>query len=181
LFTEAELQTVCFTGHRLLPESETAVAARLDLALTRLYGWGCRCFCAGGARGFDTLAAEAVLRLRRDRVDVRLHLVLPFPRQYTYEGDWTGEELRRFRRLLEAADRRETLAERYAYGVFRERNRRMVDLSSVCVAYMLRSGSGAGQTVSMARAAGLSVFNLAAVPGELPPAERPVTTEQTMF
>ena len=178
MFTETVRQTVCFTGHRQLPEPERAVAARLDLALGRLYAWGCRRFCAGGARGFDTLAGEAVLRLREARPDARLLLVLPYPEQYTYEGNWTPSELRRFRTLLEAADEREILEDRYSFGVFRRRNRRLVELSGICLAYLLRSGSGTGQTVGMAKSAGLSVFNLA-VRGELPPAERPVTAEQT--
>ena len=83
-------------------------------------------------------------------------------------------------KALAAADEREVLEDGYSYGVFRRRNQRLVDLSGVCLAYMVRSASGTGQTVGMARAAGLRVFNLA-VRGELPPAERPGSAEQMML
>lgn len=58
-------QTCCFTGHREIDKSVLPVLAQqLEAALRQLIGEGCRCFGAGGALGFDTLAAQTVLRLR---------------------------------------------------------------------------------------------------------------------
>ena len=55
----------CITGHRAVAPADRAP---LQTALLRevqaLYARGVTAFYAGGARGFDTLAAEAVLRAR---------------------------------------------------------------------------------------------------------------------
>ena len=57
--------TCCFTGHRNLPEGErTRIEARLESAIAGFVQRGYRTFCAGGALGFDTLAAQTVLRLK---------------------------------------------------------------------------------------------------------------------
>lgn len=57
-------KTCCFTGHRAIPaRALPALAEELEQTLRRLIGEGMRYFGAGGALGFDTLAAETVLRL----------------------------------------------------------------------------------------------------------------------
>lgn len=57
-------KTCCFTGHREILESEGAVKARLMGILEELIHQGYRYFGAGGARGFDSLAAKTVLELK---------------------------------------------------------------------------------------------------------------------
>lgn len=50
----------CFTGHRNLPPLKVnQVAQRLERAITQLLPSGTQYFMAGGAMGFDTLAAQA--------------------------------------------------------------------------------------------------------------------------
>ena len=71
-------KTVCFTGHRELPADDLPkISKRLEDALATLIEQGYRYFGAGGALGFDTLAAQAVLRLRERYPQIRLILVLP--------------------------------------------------------------------------------------------------------
>jgi uncharacterized phage-like protein YoqJ len=131
---------------------------RLDETVAELVGQGIRYFSAGAARGFDTLAALAVLRQRERNPAVRLILVLPCRDQ---DGRWTPEEKRAYRGLLEAADQVVCLAEAYYDGCMEARNRHLVDNSATCVAYMTRGRSGAGQTARLARAGGLTLINLA--------------------
>ena len=50
-------------------------------AITILYGKGVREFRAGGARGFDTLAALTILEFKENHPDVRLVLMLPCKHQ----------------------------------------------------------------------------------------------------
>ncbi|MEE1491995.1 MAG: SLOG family protein, partial [Massilioclostridium sp.] len=58
-------QTCCFTGHRDLPPQKLPyIQKRLEQELLQLIHQGVRYFGAGGALGFDTLAALTVLRLR---------------------------------------------------------------------------------------------------------------------
>ena len=52
-------KTVCFTGHRELPTDDLPeISKRLEDTLATLIEQGYRYFGAGGALGFDTLAAQ---------------------------------------------------------------------------------------------------------------------------
>ena len=71
-------RTACFTGHRELPADDLPeISKRLEDTLVKLIEQGYRYFGAGGALGFDTLAAQVVLRLRERYPQIRLILVLP--------------------------------------------------------------------------------------------------------
>lgn len=71
-------KAACFTGHRTLPEENLPeIAERLENALIALIEQDYCYFSAGGALGFDTLAAQTVLRLRERYPQIRLILVLP--------------------------------------------------------------------------------------------------------
>lgn len=75
---DMESRTACFTGHRELPTDDLPeISKRLEDTLVKLIEQGYRYFGAGGALGFDTLAAQVVLRLRERYPQIRLILVLP--------------------------------------------------------------------------------------------------------
>ena len=60
-------ETCCFTGHRKIPEEEREqLARRLEATVEELIRAGVRYFVAGGALGFDTLAAQTILNIRGD-------------------------------------------------------------------------------------------------------------------
>lgn len=70
--------TVCFTGHRKIPPEQVgAVSRRLEKTVLDLIEQGYRYFGAGGALGFDTIAAQTVLNLKIQYPEIRLILVLP--------------------------------------------------------------------------------------------------------
>ena len=70
--------TCCFTGHREIPpEKRAEIVGRLERVIVSLYQRGIQYYGAGGARGFDCLAAQTVLRLRESCPDMKLILVLP--------------------------------------------------------------------------------------------------------
>jgi len=63
-------QTCCFTGHRRIPAGDyEALKKRLAAEIVDLIHQGVRYFGAGGARGFDTIAAQAMLTLRESQAD----------------------------------------------------------------------------------------------------------------
>ena len=71
-------QTCCFTGHRQIPpEKRAEIAGQLERVIVSLYQRGARFYGAGGALGFDCLAAQTVLRLRKSCPGMKLILVLP--------------------------------------------------------------------------------------------------------
>lgn len=155
-------QTACFTGHREIPHAMAeTVRERTREAVLGLINRGYRYFGAGGARGYDAMAAETVLELRKQYPDIHLILVLPFRNQYRHEKGWMSQEIEQYHSLQERASKVVVLQEEYSPGVYYRRNRRLVDCSSVCVAYMTRTNSGTGYTVDYARSNGLSVINVA--------------------
>lgn len=149
----------CFTGHRkveaeLLPSLRTALQA----TMTELIETGCLHFYAGGALGFDTLAAEETLALRDRYPQITLHLLLPCRDQCR---SWTIPEATRYEVILSQADSYCYLGETYSSAAMAMRNRALVERANICIAYLRREVSGAGQTVRAARRAGLPVINLA--------------------
>lgn len=75
---DKKCRTACFTGHRELPaEYLPEISKRLEDTLVALIEQGYCYFGAGGALGFDTLAAQVVLRLWERYPQIRLILVLP--------------------------------------------------------------------------------------------------------
>lgn len=142
----------CFTGHRRLSaETATRLSEELDRQIERLFFEGVSEFYCGGALGFDTLAEEAVLRLRKKAPSVRLHLILPCPDQ---ANRWAASDREKYERLLEEADDVEYVSDCYSTACIFERNRRLVDYATICMAYQTHSGGGTDYTVRYARQQG---------------------------
>lgn len=82
-------KTCCFTGHRKIPaEQYERIVERLESEITALIHQGVQYFGAGGALGFDTMAAKTVLRLRERYPQIRLILVLPCKKANSWsQGD----------------------------------------------------------------------------------------------
>lgn len=152
----------CFTGHRQLSEADRAcIRRRLGAALEALYTEGVRTFRAGGALGFDTLAALAVLALRERRADARLALFLPCRGQERY---WPARDAALYREILARADEAAFCGERYFRGCMQARDRRLVDGSATCLCYLTRPAGGSAYTAAYAQKRGLRVVNLAQAP-----------------
>jgi len=71
-------RTCCFTGHRDIPERDyESIKRKTEEVVEQLIGKGVIYFGAGGALGFDTLAAEVVLKAKEKHPEVKLILILP--------------------------------------------------------------------------------------------------------
>ena len=152
------LHTCCFTGHRdIPPEILPALAAKLEAAILELIADGIRYFYAGGALGFDTLAAETVLRLRNQFPQIQLILALPCREQ---TRGWSTASVKRYESILRRANKVIYTSEHYTRGCMQRRNRFMVDRSAVCVAYCTRATGGSAYTLQYARKAGLRILLL---------------------
>lgn len=160
-FSKLRKKTVCFTGHRRMKEPSEEIEDRLTKTVEDLIQRGYLYFEAGGARGFDTLAAEVVLKLKATYPKIRLVLVLPFDRQYEHDKNWTEAEIGQYHRIKARASKVVVLAAEYKAGIYYQRNRYLVDTSSVCVAYLRRKNSGTAYTVNYAGGKGLEVVHVA--------------------
>jgi len=158
-------RTCCFTGHRgIAPIHERRLPALVEKTVLDLLAEGINRFITGGALGFDTLAAETVLRLREKHPALHLTVVAPYLRQ---ADGWEEPDRLRYERIRSGADDFVVLRTRYTRACMRERNREMVDRSGICVAYLLRAPSGTAQTVDYAIQSGVAVIDLAGMLQEI--------------
>ena len=83
-------KTACFTGHRDIPPlKRPGIKHRLEREIEKSIQAGYVYFGAGGALGFDTLAAQTVLKLKGRYQDIKLILVLPCVSP-TFSGTFTS-------------------------------------------------------------------------------------------
>ena len=154
-----KLRTACFTGHRTLPAEELSkISKHLEDTLIALIEQGYCYFSAGGALGFDTLAAQVVLRLREHYPQIRLILVLPCRNQ---TRGWPQDGIDTYEDTKRRADKIIYTAENYFRGCMQKRNRHLVDNSSVCICYLTKSTGGTAYTVNYAHRMGLRIINIA--------------------
>lgn len=151
--------TVCFTGHREIrsQKCEKILYETVeDLIIKGFKFFGC-----GGARGFDSLAAKTVLRLKEEKYHhIHLILVLPFENQYTHETGWSKEEIDFYHYAKTKASKVVHLNPTYESGIYYKRNRHLVDNSSLCVAYQYKSTGGTAYTTNYAKKVGVQLIYL---------------------
>ena len=154
----------CFTGHRIIPEDiRVSLIDRLKNGVDYLYThMNIKIFYAGGALGFDTIAAEAVIERRKEHPDIRLVIVSPCKDQ---DKLWGIKDRTRYYQIKRAADDVIYLSEHYYRGCMHQRNRYLVDHSAACICYLTADTGGTAYTVGYAQSKGLKIFNLARMKG----------------
>lgn len=151
-------KTCCFTGHRKISANLRAViAVEIEKRVIELIGQGYIVFETGGALGFDTVAAQVVLRVRNRYPYIRLVLVLPCRNQ---TDGWSEHDRRMYNYILDAADNVIYTSEEYTKGCMYKRNRRLVDDSSVCICWLKRPSGGTMYTVNYAKENGVKIINI---------------------
>lgn len=152
------MKVCCFTGHRTIKSVlRGKLITHLDATLERLVAEGYTEFRAGGARGFDTLAALRVLYLRTKHPHIRLCLYLPCRDQ---SKNWTKGEQLVWEDILSRADEVHYLYDTYISGCMHARNRALVDGSDLCIAYLTQNRGGTLYTCSYALKSGVELLNL---------------------
>lgn len=152
-------KTACFVGHgAIFLEMESHLMSRIDVVVRNLIGKGYTEFVSGGSLGFSMLASRVIVGLKKEYPQIRLHLVLPCR---TQTKGWNWFDVETFQSILSNADSVKYISNRYRKGCMQKRNRRVVDMSSVCVCYLTHSISETAYTVSYASSKGLKIINVA--------------------
>ncbi len=152
-------RTVCFTGHRKIPPKRIDILARrLKTVIIELIDKGYTYFGAGGALGFDTLAAQIVLDLKTHYPQIKLILVLPCLSQ---ADAWSSEDKSIYESIKANADKVVYTSREYTKGCMHKRNRHLIDNSTVCVCYLTEKNGGTAYTVEYAKKKNLAVINIA--------------------
>ncbi|MBO5136419.1 MAG: DUF1273 family protein [Clostridia bacterium] len=152
-------KTCSFTGHRIVDSlSSPKIMSGLLDTCEDLIKKGFDTFISGGARGFDLLAAEAILTLKKTHPHIRLVMALPCRNQ---TQGWGKADKERYENILSLCDQTEYISENYFEGCMQIRNRFMINNSSICVAYLKNARGGTYSTVLYAKEQGIQVINLA--------------------
>ena len=156
--------TACFTGHRSqkLPwrfneEDErcsimkTTLRAEIEKAIQKGY----KTFLCGMALGFDMICAETVLDLKRKYTYIKIIGALPCR---TQDIKWIPKDRERYKNLLQQLDDIRCIYDTYiGPECMLERNRYMVDNSSLMIALFNGLSGGTKSTIDYARKQGLEV------------------------
>lgn len=152
-------KTCCFTGHRHIPSKYLpAISKTLRDTLIFYIEQGYQYFGAGGALGFDTLAAQTILNLKELYPDIKLILVLPCKDQANH---WSTQDKVEYERIKACADKVVYTSERYFNGCMQKRNRHLAEHSSLCICYLTKQSGGTKYTVDYASKSGCKIHNLA--------------------
>jgi len=143
------MQSCCFTGHCYIsPEEMKDPQAVLIKTLTELIDQGVRDFYAGGALGFDTMAALIVLKLKRKYKHIRLILLLPCKNQ---TKGWPQTDKNVYDHILKKADEVVYISEQYYQGCMQARNRALVEHSDICVCFLTKPTGGTWGRIFLCR------------------------------
>ena len=153
-------RTLCFSGYR--PEKLNIEADRLtDMlndAVAAAIRDGYMHFISGMARGFDMLAARAVLNARHRGAPVILECALPFEAQ---TSGWSGADIAEHKDIMKNADRLTVVCEQAKPESYLRRNRYMVEHSAMLICYFDGQPGGTAYTRRYAKKRGLNIVNLA--------------------
>ena len=141
-------KTACFSGHRKIPpEDLPMVKKKLKEILIESIENGYRYFGAGGALGFDTVAAMTVLELKSVYPDIKLILVLPCKNQ---TKGWSETDIQKYEWIKSKSDKVVYTSEHYFNGCMQKRNRHLVDHSSLLISYYREIKGGTEYTIGYA-------------------------------
>ena len=116
-------------------------------------GFQMQCLISGFAIGFDMMAAEAIVSLKRSYPDITLIAAIPFKGQ---ASRFSFYDRKRYDRLLEVADDVIVLSESYYPRCFLDRDEFMVNNSS----YDGREKGGTFYTIRKAMAQNIPIVNV---------------------
>ena len=133
------------------------VARRLREIIIKLIEDGYLYFGAGGALGFDTLAAQTVLELKTIYPQIKLILVLPCLSQ---TKGWSARDIEIYEDIKKKADKVVYTSQEYTKGCMHKRNRHLVDNSNTCICYLTEKSGGTAYTVDYAQNNNLTIINL---------------------
>ena len=149
-------QTICLTGHR--PKSlpwgydetkESCIKFKQDLEIIfeNAIKCGYKTFLSGIAEGFDMIGTEILLKLKKKH-NIQIIAVVPCLGQ---ELKWSPKQQKRYNQILKQCDNKIVLSPQYTPTCMNERNKFMVDNSSVCIACWNGKPSGTRNTLLYAK------------------------------
>lgn len=145
--------TVAFTGHRVI--TEPVDEENLISVIRELIEGGADTFLCGMAMGFDLIAADAVLKIKRETPTIKLIACVPCPEQ---KNSFKRDEKAKYERIIAQCDEVRILSGHYYEGCMLARNRYMVDNSYAVIAYKRSNLGGTVYTLRYANEKGKKII-----------------------
>ena len=153
-------KTLCFSGSRdiplyLAPKLDTLI---YDIMLS-LYNRGYKTFITGGAIGFDTIAAKAVINFKKHYPDIRTVMMIPYK---GHDRRWKDDQRLLLENLIEETDEVIYIGKEYSQWIFLRRNDAMVLHSNhlVCFNPPDKTKGGTAYTIQKAKKEKLIISNI---------------------
>ncbi len=147
-----KVQSCAFTGHRNVPENFDLQF--FNKVVESFIKEGITVFYSGMATGFDLIAAEQVIELRKKYGHVKLVACVPCLGQQKY---YSESEKRKYEKILPLCDEVKILSDHYYNGCMLVRDRYMVDNCGTVIALLEKNDGGTAYTVRYALEKGRKV------------------------
>ncbi len=160
------IKKACFTGYRpnkfsfklnLHDQKYNTLITSLSKTLIELIENGCTVFYCGMAEGFDIIAAECILSLKRKYKNIRLIAVLPFlEHSFSVKAQWKN----RYNKVLSKSDEVVYPTTEYHVSAFQIRNIYMVDHSDAVITWYDGQKGGTRNTLKYATSKNKNIINI---------------------
>lgn len=160
-------KTCCFTGHRLqsLPwkfneqdERCLKMKEKLKNEIVKAVESGYTTFISGMALGFDIICAEIVLELKNTYPHIKIIAAIPCK---TQDKLWNEKDRQRYKNILEKLDGIRCIYNDYiGPECMLERNRFMINNSSLVIALFNGTNGGTKKTLDYAKRCGVKIVVL---------------------
>lgn len=155
-------KNVAFTGHRNIDRNRLQMVVdcvKIQVLEDAMFN-GYTQFYTGMARGFDMIAAEAVIEIKEifKILNIKLTAVIPFRGQ---SSRYSPADKERYAAILAKCDKIIYLNEEYSKGCYFQRNDYMVNHSGKIIAYYDCGGfGGTAYTVAKAKKMNRDIVNI---------------------
>lgn len=151
---EIEINYSCsFSGHRILGKDFNREL--LKDVIKEVIKRGYTTFLVGMAIGFDTECFDILNNLKKENENIKIIACLPCRNQ---DKSFRKEQKQKYQINLSKADKIICLNEEYINGCMHQRNRFMVDNSSILINYLRYNKGGTLYTVNYAKKKGKEII-----------------------
>lgn len=147
-------KTCAFTGHRILPKNfDTSF---LERVINRTIEIGYDTFLVGMAVGFDTIVFNLLEKVRINS-GIKIVACVPCNNQ---DLKFSLAQKKEYKKMLDSADYKIILTDKYTPTCMMERNKFMVDNSSILICYVTKNYGGSYATKKYAISKGIKVVEV---------------------
>lgn len=168
-FLQDRTANICFSGPRPFklpgggapdcPEM-ARVTGKLRELIQEAAARGKTNFISGFMSGFDIIAAEQVVSLKKELPCIRCVVIAPFRKGYFKTENWTPEWTARAKGLYAGVDFGLSLQPAYSKGAYFRRDDFMIGMSSELICCYNGRGGGTLYTINQAKKQKLQIFQI---------------------